>query len=387
MRLNYTASDHVQKVIGRLGRTEDVKFSPNNCRLAVASFGKNQIAIFDVCITGAPHERQITLTDAIEISSPFFKYPHGVDFINEERIIVADREGDATIFELPRGEGRSDSYQLDPIGVLGADNFIYSPGAVSVIRKGREIYEVLLCNNFADRVTKHVIDLNRGCSLESDEVLLKKWLDFPNGVSVSGKWIAVCNHDGRNVLLYDSSVPLHEGSDPDGILRCIRRPHGVRFASDGRLVLVADYQESYVHIYMKGDSDWRGVHSPLTSLRVMSDEDRLPKEGIDTWGPKGIDVDSSLNMLVTTCEVQPLVFFDFGAILQETLQGSGACQEQMSFQINYELDRLDEMKQVKQLAQLTGSLSWRITAPLRWARSSLTPIWPHRNHRPPPGLG
>jgi hypothetical protein len=383
MRLNYTASDHVRKVIAGLGRAEDVKFSPNNCRLAVASFGKNQIAILDVCITGAPYERKITLTDATEISSPYLKYPHGIDFIDEERIIVANREGDATIFELPRGEGGGNSYQLDPIGVLGADNFIYSPGAVSVIRKDQEIYEVLLCNNYGNRVTKHVIGLNGGCSLKSDEVLLKKWLDFPDGVSVSGRWIAVCNHDCRNVLLYDSSVPLHEGSDPDGILGCIRRPHGVRFTSDGRFVLVADYEGSYVHIYMKDDSDWRGVHSPLKSLRVMSDEDRLPKEGIDTWGPKGIDVDSSLNTLVTTCEVQPLAFFDFAAIVEETclLQRSGACQEQASFQIKYELDRLYE---VNQLAQLRGSLSWRITAPLRWVKSSLTPIWPHRDN-PPPG--
>ena len=287
MRLIYTASDHVRKVIARLGRTEDVKLSPNNCRLAVPSFGKSQIAIFDICITGAPYEREITLTDAIEVSSPYFKYPHGIDFIDEERIIVADREGDATIFKLPRGK-TGDSYQLDPIGVLGTDNFIYSPSAVSVIGKRQGIYEVLLCNSYAHRVTKHVIDLNRGCSLKSDQVLLKKWLDFPDGVSVSSRWIAICNHDAGNVLLYDRTAPLHEGSGPDGILGCIRRPHGVRFTSDGRFVLVADYEGSYVHIYMKDDLDWRGVHSPLKSVRVMNDEDRLPKPGIDTWDQRAL---------------------------------------------------------------------------------------------------
>jgi hypothetical protein len=355
MRLNYMASDHVRKVIAGLGRTEDVKFSPNNRRLAVVSMGKNQIAIFDVCITGTPNERKITLTDAAAISSPYLKCPHGIDFIDEERIIVAYREGGASIFELPRGEGGGNSYQLDPIGVLGTDNFIYGPAAVSVIRKDQKIYEVLLCNNDANKVTKHVIDLNRGCSLKSDEVLLKKWLYFPDGVSVSGRWIAICNHDARNVLLYDSSAPLHECSDPDGILGYIRRPHGVRFTSDGRFILVADYEKSYVHIYMKDDADWRGVHSPLKSLRVMSDEDRLPKEGIDTWGPKGIDVDSSLNTFVTTCEVQPLVFFDFAAIMQETLHSSGVCQEQASFQIKYELDRLKyELDKLSEVKQLTG---------------------------------
>jgi len=390
MRLNYTAPDHVQKVIAGLGRTEDVKFSPNNCRLAVVSFGKNQIAIFDICIAGASYEREITLTDAIEISSPYFKYPHGIDFIDEERIIVANREGDATIFKLRRGKARGHSYKLDPIGVLGTANFIHSPGAVSVIRKDQELYEVLLCNNYANRVTKHVIDLNGGYSLKSDEVLLKKWLDFPDGMSVSGRWIAVSNHDCGNVLLYDSSRPLHEGSDPDGILGCIRRPHGVRFTSDGRFVLVADYYEGCVHIYMKDDSDWRGVHSPLKSLSVMTEQvewlrvmkakGRIPRESTDAGVPKGIDVDSSLNTFVTTCEVEPLAFFDFAAIVQEEcfLKRSGMCQEQASFQIKYELNRLYEMKQLadegEQLAQLTRSLSWRITAPLRRVRSSLTPI-------------
>ena len=84
MQLNYTASDHVRKVIAGLGRAEDVKFSPTNSRLAVVSFGKNQITIFDVCITGVPYQRNITLTAATEIFSPYLKYPHGIDFIDED---------------------------------------------------------------------------------------------------------------------------------------------------------------------------------------------------------------------------------------------------------------------------------------------------------------
>jgi hypothetical protein len=231
---------------------------------------------------------------------------------------------------------------------------------------------------------------------------LKKWVDFPDGVSVSGRWIAISNHDCRNVLLYDSSIPLHEGSDPDGILGYIRWPHGVRFTSDGRFILVADY-DGYVHIYMKDDCDWRGVHNPLKSLRVMPGEERPSyegidagvritdfqrralKEGIDAGIPKGIDVDSSLNTFVTTCEAEPLAFFDFAAIIQETclVKTSGMSQEQALFQMKYELERQDQLNQVKALAMVMGSLSWRITAPLRRVRNLLTPIWPHRDYRPP----
>src|SRR6185503_12473350 len=96
--LEYDAPDHVRKIIATLGRTEDVKFSPNNCRLAVASFLKNQIAIFDLCISTSENVTKITITDAAEISSSYLVQPHGVDFIDDDKVIVANRKGDATIF-------------------------------------------------------------------------------------------------------------------------------------------------------------------------------------------------------------------------------------------------------------------------------------------------
>ena len=130
-----------------------------------------------------------------------------------------------------------------------------------------------------------------------------------------------------------------------------------------RFLLVADYEGHYVHIYRKDDSGWRGVRSPLKSLRVMSDEAPLRSDG-----PKGLDIDSSSTTLVTTCKVEPLAFFDFAAIVEE-------CEKQntcpIEYVLKYELDRILEVT-------LTNSLSWRITAPLRSARSFLTPIWPRR---------
>jgi hypothetical protein len=38
MEISYTAPDFVQSVINRLGRTEDLRFSPSNKRLAVSEF-------------------------------------------------------------------------------------------------------------------------------------------------------------------------------------------------------------------------------------------------------------------------------------------------------------------------------------------------------------
>jgi hypothetical protein len=113
----------------------------------------------------------------------------------------------------------------------------------------------------------------------------------------------------------------------------------------------------------------------------MNVDNRLAKKGIDPSGPKGIDVDSSLNTLVTTCEVEPLAFFDLAAIVQTyLLQSTSGRQEQ----VKYELDRLYELQhEIDQLAWLRQSLSWRITAPLRRVKSSLAPIWRHRKKSAP----
>jgi hypothetical protein len=43
MRLEYTAPEHVCDIIAALGRTEAVRFSPNNRRLAVASFLETEL--------------------------------------------------------------------------------------------------------------------------------------------------------------------------------------------------------------------------------------------------------------------------------------------------------------------------------------------------------
>src|SRR5262249_20745192 len=100
-------------------------------------------------------------------------------------------------------------------------------------------------------------------------------------------------------------------------------PHGLRFTSDGHFIVVADAGSPFVNIYRKNGSDWRGICNPLLSLRVLDEECYLrgnhnPEEG----GPKGIDLHDAQNILVTTCESEPLAFFDLSAILE------GACFEQ-----------------------------------------------------------
>ena len=319
MKINYTASQQVRNVIGSLGRTEDIKFSPNNKRLAVVGYNRKRIAVFDICIVTSADGTNITLTSVVEIASTHLNYPHGLDFIDDETIIVANREGTAPIFKLPPAETESKCYELAPLEVLGSGDLVNTPGSVSVCRIDRDVYNALICNNFAHNVTKHVLDLSTGCSVKNNEVLLRKWLDVPDGISISRdrQWIAVSNHNTHSVFLFDNTPSLNEMSNPDGILRYVYYPHGLKFTADGRFIIVADAGAPYVHIYGKNGPSWRGVRKPLKSVRVLNDEDYLrgrhnPMEG----GPKGIDIDNATNIFVTTGEIQPLNFFDLATILQ-----------------------------------------------------------------------
>jgi WD40 repeat protein len=364
VRLDFTAPDFVREVIGDLGRTEDVKFSPKNTRLAVSSFSKNQLAIFDVSITHTTYGPRIALTDVARIASCHLKGPHGVDFIDDERVVVANRDGDVTIFALPRELGGS-CHLMHPTQVIRSGQLVKGPGAVSVTGREGNRYEILVCNNYADTVTKHWVSLSEEST--KAELLLRKWINFPDALSASDNWIAVSNHRCRNVLLYNRTQSLNETSVPDGILRYIYRPHGVRFTSDGRFLLVADYETPYLHIYERDKLGWRGVRGPTLLLRVMSNEVFLrgPSHGP---GVKGVDIDQSSKTLVTTGEIQPLAFFNFAAIVEEI--GSSEKNEQRDWQIAYELYRAaDEPNELEIVRAFLNSTSWRITAPLRWVGS------------------
>lgn len=376
--LEYSAPDRVRGVIAALGRTEDVKFSPSNGRLAVVSFLKNQIAVFELCIA-SPNGKDIIISDVAVFSSRYLNRPHGVDFIDDENIIVANRGGDATIFKLPIVGLWGKCCELTPLGVIRSGDLPHSPGAVSITRKNLALYEVLLCNNFANKVTRHLIEFGETFSLRSSEIVLEKWLDLPDGVSVNGQWIAISSHNSHKVLLYEDIGLLSEQSRPDGILGSVHSPHGLRFTSDGRFILVADAGAPYVHIYSKDESGWRGVRRPLKSLKVLTDEEYVRgREGFHSGGPKGIDIDVCTSVLVTTCEVQPLAFFDLGMVIktlspslgnevQTSLVGGLDLIEEMncqkSIELKCELNIQEEFEE--QLARMINSRSWRLTAPLR----------------------
>lgn len=379
LEIEYTAPQSVTDAVGSLGRTEDVRFSPSNRRLAVASFHRNRIVVFDIDIASSSGVTQVALTGGVELSSPALQWPHGLDFIDNDTLIVTSRRSDVALFKLPAGERHVPSHEVLPIARWPSDGttLLNAPGSVAVTRVEDDVCEVLICNNRGHTVTRHRLDCDAGRAIRHSEVLLQKYLRIPDGVSVSPdrRWIAVSNHTTHNVLLYEKSPALNADAEPDGILRGVHYPHGLRFSADGRHLFVADAGAPYLHIYAQHPDQWRGVRHPIATVRIMDDEvfgrgRHNPEEG----GPKGLDIDARSNVLVVTSECQPLAFFDVPALLQHAFAG-GSVREQTILAISYELSLMQESRTMAEKATeantLRDSMSWRITAPLRRLNSAL----------------
>ena len=375
----YTAPQSVTDAVGSLGRTEDVRFSPSNRRLAVASFHRNRIVVLDIDIASSRGATQVALTGGVELSSPALQWPHGLDFIDDDTLIVTSRRSDVALFKLPSGERHVPSHEVLPIARWPSDGptLLNAPGSVAVTRVEEDVCEVLICNNNGHTVTRHRFDRNTGRAIRHSEILLQKYLRIPDGVSVSPdqRWIAVSNHTTHNVLLYENSPALNANAEPDGILRGVHYPHGLRFSADGRHLFVADAGAPYLHIYAQHPDQWRGVRHPIATVRIMDDAvfgrgRHNPEEG----GPKGLDIDACSNVLVVTSECQPLAFFDVPALLQHAFAG-GSVREQTILAISYELSLMQESRTMAEKATeanaLRDSMSWRITAPLRRLNSAL----------------
>ncbi len=318
--VQFSASAAAQRVIAGLGRTEDVKFSPSNRRLAVAAFHANRIAVFDAALHGSANKIRVSLTGAVEIESPTLRGPHGLCFLDEDTIAVANREGAVDVFSLRTADAAANGAAVATQTIRGGSACpVRTPGSVAAVRVDDDSTELLVCNNYANTVTRHLLDRRRDFAVTADELLLAERLDVPDGICVSPdrRWIAISNHNTHSVLLYERSRGLDPGCEPDGVLRNVLCPHGLLFTPDQKFILVADAGARYINVYRKGTNTWHGTRDPVRLFRAMTDEafrrGRLnPQEG----GPKGIDISEDGSVLVATCESRALAFFDVGEILR-----------------------------------------------------------------------
>lgn len=365
--VGFEAPPAVKEALAAMGRTEDVRVSPLGDRLAIACYRRDRIALADVEVARGADGVGIAIARVEELSSASLREPHGLDFLDEETLAVANRAGGVGVFRLPaRGSGG----ELTPLGD-GATGPSASDGPGSVAARVHEDgrREVLVCNNWANTITRHTVAGDG--TLVAGDVVAQKWLAVPDGVAISrdGEWLAVSNHSAHCVFVY-ARPTLGPEAEPVGVLRGVDYPHGLRFDDDDRLLLVADAGAPRVHLFVPTDEGWEGVRYPVASVEVL--DERLfdlaqtsPEEG----GPKGIDVFPKARVLVVTSESVPLAFFDLERVPDSPANGAAL--------VRYELARLAEQARSDgeaaevraELAELRSTKAWRLTKPLRAANT------------------
>ena len=368
-QIAFEAPANVRQAAASMGRTEDIRLSPSGERLAIACYARNQVAVAEVAIARVPPASALTVEvhDVVFHDSPSIAEPHGLDFIDEETLVVANRGGGLTVLRLPL-DGRGEMDAVTSIaGELGATGSV----AARAVASGDT--ELLAVHNWADSVTRY--RLTPDGSVGGGEVVVARWLDLPDGLALSedGQWLAVSNHDTHDVLVFDN-LRLHAKADPTGILRGVSYPHGLRFAQDGRLLLVTDAAAPYVNVFVRPGSTWAGVGYPASAIRVMDDATfARGRHNSQEGGPKGLDVHLPTHMLVVTAESTPLAFFDLGVALEEGVERPA---EDL---VGYELERLRSLARAKaesaeardQLRAVLQTKAWRLTSPARRAYAAL----------------
>lgn len=313
--LDLDVSAGVRDALDRIGRTEDIRFSPDQRRLAIAGYVRNVCLILDIEVDRSAARPVIRIHDHVEIRSKSLNLPHGLDFIGESRLVVANRRGHLSLFSFPDSWPENRVLDLEPVREIHRANLperLKAPGSLCVLRADESEAEVLVCNNYAGWITRHILPLHPGFRLPQNSIFLRNGFDIPDGIAINParSWIAISNHNTHSVLMFDLRSGLRPDTKAQGELSGAGYPHGLRFSPDGRQLYVADAAAPHVRVYQSETGDWNGDMGPHRTLNVLDDETFArghvnPQEG----GPKGLDLTREGDLMAVTCDEQPLAFF------------------------------------------------------------------------------
>ena len=373
----YRMSEPVREALGRLGRTEDAQFSPSGRRLAIAGFAHQRILVLDVTLNLTAGTTGMTFETFMELESAAHALPHGLFWLDEQTLIVANRCGEVAIFAVPSVTACS-TISIEPLRTLGLAQMIDSPGSVTAAAVAPDLVELLVCNNYVHTITRHLLDRRANFEPIASEVLLKQGLEVPDGIaqSASGRWIAVSNHYRNAVYLYRNDHVLDRASRPAGVLRGMRYPHGVRFSPDELSIVVADAGTPFVHVFRTGNGQWFGERNASETIRAVSDEVFLRGHSSrEEGGPKGIDLTADGSLMVASCEEQTLAIFDMRGVFGATTRPAEELDATRAREalLRYARGSASPLKDAARLALgdlrhsarlLFVRFAWRLTRPL-----------------------
>ena len=293
-------------------RTEDLRFSPSGRRIAVASTD-GSLHLFAV----EPSSRPLEITYQTRLVSSDLLSPHGVEFLSEDAVVVANRHDTIRAFRVPLRNTWDAETEIDCIGELNSDWFgaqgekrllrerAVATGPGSVRRHGCDL---LVCCNKLNTVTAHPFTLGQEhVSFGAGRLVAQDGIEIPDGLAISpdGVWLAVSDHDNNRILVYRRE---------HGELACVLKdndlkfPHGLCFDRTGDLLFSADAGNRFIHAF-QGQGGWTTDQSrsadrveavPMFVFdRTQSavPEHVRPLEG----GSKGIDIDPSGRLIAITC--------------------------------------------------------------------------------------
>ncbi len=315
--LEVRMSAPVQAALAAIGRTEDLRFSPDNRLLAIAGFTNDQILLLRVRIEATDDGPRVSSDTFMTITSGSLRKPHGVDFIDDETLVIANRHGDVCILKIPTGEPDGRTHHVKAVRILRAGRFhkIKTPGSVGALHEADGKISILVCNNYTHVVTRHLVDPANGYRVVKHSVFCRAGLDIPDGISVNrdGDLVAISSHHTNDVKLFAAAG----SKDMEATYSLVESnfPHGIRFTPDDSYVLVADAGAPVIHIYARGEG-WQRAHRPSHSFTVLDDATfQRGRVNVEEGGPKGIDIDNRGQVLAVTCEEQVLSFYSLAEVL------------------------------------------------------------------------
>ena len=153
-----------------------------------------------------------------ELRSPSLSGPHGIDFLSEGVVVVANRNGGLTFYRVPPSNEWVAHCVVEPIHYIQSVWF-GRHGATRKLRERRVMCgpgsvrfhaeTLFVCCNNASTVTTHACQLDQeAIRVRAGVVVAQDGLQIPDGVALSrdGRWMAVSDQGHSRVVIYRNDV-------------------------------------------------------------------------------------------------------------------------------------------------------------------------------------
>lgn len=113
-RLPFAASAAVAKRLAEIGRTEDLRLSPDGQTLAITAFNHPAVLLLQIKLQESPKGFQIAAERGAFLTCSAFGYPHGLAWLDARTLLVANRASGLVALEVPLLDDAVSQHALAP---------------------------------------------------------------------------------------------------------------------------------------------------------------------------------------------------------------------------------------------------------------------------------